>query len=76
MGRLTAQRGDGEANNSVHMPTPLETLVSPSMPEHQQFHQAEDQDMTQVTRWAIKSGQEVWTILITSYLVMLHFKIT
>ena len=27
------------------MPTPLETLVSPSMPEHQQFHQAEDQGM-------------------------------
>jgi len=37
--------GNDEADNSVHMPTPLETLVSPSMPEHHQFQQAEDLDM-------------------------------
>ncbi|KAH7417655.1 hypothetical protein BKA64DRAFT_702420 [Cadophora sp. MPI-SDFR-AT-0126] len=36
---------DDTAISSVHMPTPPESLVSPSMAQHQQFQQPEDNSM-------------------------------
>ncbi|PVH82268.1 hypothetical protein DL98DRAFT_142922 [Cadophora sp. DSE1049] len=39
------EQEDDAANNSIHMPTPPESLVSPSMAQHQQFQQTEDHGM-------------------------------
>ncbi|KAH6702016.1 hypothetical protein BKA61DRAFT_201037 [Leptodontidium sp. MPI-SDFR-AT-0119] len=39
------EHDDETGNNSVHIPTPPESLVSPSMAQNQQFHQAEEHGM-------------------------------
>ncbi|KAG4434235.1 hypothetical protein IFR05_010277 [Cadophora sp. M221] len=39
------EHDDETGNNSVHMPTPPESLVSPSMAQNQQFQQAEEHNL-------------------------------
>ncbi|KAG4416876.1 hypothetical protein IFR04_009954 [Cadophora malorum] len=39
------EQDDDAAHSSAHMPTPPESLVSPSMAQHQQFQQPDDHNM-------------------------------